>query len=59
MQPRLQHAVLCILHGQERVVVAVVYLALGAGVLLRDRRRLGKLLRDGFLTSYTRMTEGP
>jgi cation:H+ antiporter len=46
------------MHGRERVVVAVVYLALGAGILLRDRRRLGKLLRDGFLTSYTRMMEG-
>jgi len=35
-------------HGVERIAVSVIYLTLGAGILLRDRRRLPRLLRDGF-----------
>jgi cation:H+ antiporter len=40
------------IHGTERVLVSVVYLGLGALVLLRDRRRMMRLLRDGFRTPY-------
>ena len=45
------------MHGAERVIVSVTYLVLGAGVLLRGRRRgtIGRLLRDGFRTSYAEL----
>jgi hypothetical protein len=33
----------------------VVYLALGAWILLRDRQRLPRLIRDGFRTSFTEL----
>ncbi|MCU1461389.1 MAG: sodium/calcium exchanger rane region [Acidimicrobiales bacterium] len=39
-------------HGVERVIVSGMYLVLGAMILLRDRRRLPKLLRDGFRTPH-------
>jgi cation:H+ antiporter len=39
-------------HGVERVVVAVVYLLLAAAIVVRDRRRLPALLRDGFRVSH-------
>ena len=44
-------------HGAERVVVAALYLVLGAAVLLRDRGRLGRLFRDGFVAPYARLAE--
>lgn len=44
-------------HGVERVVVSILYLLLGAGILLRDRRRVPTLLRDGFRTSYAALSE--
>jgi cation:H+ antiporter len=40
------------MHGTERIVVSICYLALGAWILLRDRRRLPTLIRDAFATSY-------
>jgi cation:H+ antiporter len=43
------------IHGAERIAVAVVYLALGAWILLRDRQRLPRLIRDGFRTSFTEL----
>ena len=45
------------MHGVERVIVSVTYLALGAGLLLRGRGRgaAGRLLRDGFRTSYAEL----
>ena len=46
------------MHGVERVAVGVVYLVLGAFVLLRDRARMPTLLRDGFRTPHHEMTEG-
>jgi cation:H+ antiporter len=46
-------------HGVERVVVAVVYLVLAAGILVRDRRRLPGLMRDGFLASHAELRSGP
>ena len=39
-------------HGVERVIVSVMYLVLGAMILVRDRRRLPALLRDGFRTPH-------
>jgi cation:H+ antiporter len=42
-------------HGVERVVVAIVYLVLAAGILVRDRRRLPGLMRDGFLASHAEL----
>src|SRR5207253_4825583 len=39
-------------HGIERVVVAVVYLVLASAIIVRDRRRIPHLLRDGLRTSY-------
>lgn len=40
-------------HGVERIAVSVIYLMLGAGILLRDRGRLSRLLRDGFRADHT------
>jgi cation:H+ antiporter len=40
------------LHTASRIGVGAVYLAGGVWILARDRRRLLRLLRDGFLTSY-------
>jgi cation:H+ antiporter len=40
------------LHGKELLIVSVVYLALGLVILLRDRGRLPRLLRDGFVRPY-------
>jgi cation:H+ antiporter len=42
-------------HGVERVAVAVVYLVLAAGILVRDRRRLPALIRDGFVASHAEL----
>jgi cation:H+ antiporter len=42
-------------HGVERVVVAVVYLLLAAAIVVRDRRRLPALLRDGFRVSHAEL----
>jgi cation:H+ antiporter len=41
--------------GSERVVVAVVYLALAAVILLRNRRELPGLVRDGFFVSHDQL----
>ena len=46
-------------HGVERIVVSVLYLVLGAGMLVRSRDRIGPVLRDGFRTSYDKLMEGP
>lgn len=45
------------MHGSERVVVSVLYLSLGTGIFVRERRHLARLLRDGFVTSYSAMME--
>ena len=42
-------------HGIERIVMSVVYLMLAAGILLRDRRRMPSLLRDGFFASHAEL----
>jgi cation:H+ antiporter len=47
------------LHGIERITVAILYLILGSGVLLRDRRRIPRLLRDAFAASHEELGSGP
>jgi cation:H+ antiporter len=42
-------------HGTERIVMSVVYLVLAAGILVRDRRRMTGLLRDGFFASHAEL----
>jgi cation:H+ antiporter len=43
--------------GIERIVGGALYLALGFGVLIRDRHRMRILLRNGFLTPYSDLAE--
>jgi cation:H+ antiporter len=43
--------------GIERVAVGALYLALGVGILVRDRQRMRDLLRNGFRTPYADLTE--
>jgi cation:H+ antiporter len=40
------------LHGTERITVAILYLVLGVGILIRDRQRIPRLVRDGFRASH-------
>jgi cation:H+ antiporter len=42
-------------HGIERIAVSVVYLLLGAVILIRNRGLLRALLRDGFRTPHEEM----
>jgi cation:H+ antiporter len=44
-------------HGIERVAVGVLYMLLGAAILLRDRRRVPQLVRDAFAASYAELGE--
>jgi cation:H+ antiporter len=46
------------LHGKELVIVGVLYLVLGLAILLRDRERLPRLLRDGFREPYHVLSSG-
>jgi len=41
--------------GIELIAVGVAYVLLGAGILIRERRLLRPLLRDGFRTPYREM----
>jgi cation:H+ antiporter len=41
--------------GLERIGVGALYMALGIGVLVRDRGRLPRLIRDGFRTPYAEL----
>lgn len=44
-------------HGVELVAVSIGYLIIAAGVLVKDRRRIPALLRDGFRTPHTALRE--
>jgi len=44
-------------HGTELLFFSAVYLALAAGVVVKDRTGLPKLVRDGFRTSYAELAE--
>jgi hypothetical protein len=43
------------MHAAERIGVGVLYLVLGLGYLLRDRRRMRLLVRDAFTASYAEL----
>ena len=45
------------MHAAERIGVGVLYLVLGVGYLLRDRRRMRLLVRDAFTASYAELGE--
>jgi cation:H+ antiporter len=45
------------LHAAERIGVGVLYLLLGVGYMLRDRRRVPQLVRDAFVASYAELGE--
>ncbi len=45
------------LHGVERISVGVVYMALGLWILIGDRKRLPRLLRDGFRAPHAELVE--
>jgi cation:H+ antiporter len=45
--------------GMERVIVAIAYLVLGAGIFIRDRGAIRSLLRDGFRTPYAQLAGRP
>jgi cation:H+ antiporter len=44
-------------HGTELVIVSVVYLAMAAYILLRKRRDVGRLMKDGFKTPYEELAQ--
>jgi cation:H+ antiporter len=44
------------IHGEVRIITAVIYLILAAGILWRERAAIRPLLRDGFRTSYEELS---
>jgi cation:H+ antiporter len=52
-----QFALGAVFHGgQERVIVSCVYLVLAVAILVKDRRYVGPLLRDGFRTPFHQLS---
>jgi cation:H+ antiporter len=47
------------LHGAERITMSVTYLAIGLMILVRDRRRIPRLIRDAAKSSYEELAEEP
>ncbi|HUF59744.1 MAG TPA: sodium:proton exchanger [Actinomycetota bacterium] len=45
------------LHAAERIGVGILYLVLGVGYILKDRRRVPQLVRDAFIASYAELGE--
>ena len=45
------------MHAAERIGVGILYLLLGLGYILRDRRRVPQLVRDAFVSSYAELGE--
>jgi cation:H+ antiporter len=45
------------IHWVERVVVSVVYLALGIWLLVRERSALRQMIRDGFFSPYSELVD--
>jgi len=45
------------LHAAERIGVGILYLLLGVGYILRDRRRVPQLIRDAFVSSVAELGE--
>ncbi|MDQ4133077.1 MAG: sodium:proton exchanger, partial [Actinomycetota bacterium] len=44
-------------HGTELVIVSVIYLVLAALAVIRLRRRVPRLFRDGLRTPYARLVD--
>jgi len=44
------------IHGDVRIITAVMYLILAAVILWRERSAIRPLLRDGFRTSYEELS---
>jgi len=42
-------------HDEVLLLTSAVYIVLGVVLLLRSRRAVGELLRDGFRTPYARL----
>ncbi|MFN8233075.1 MAG: hypothetical protein U0V56_06285 [Actinomycetota bacterium] len=47
------------MHGIERIAVGIVYLVLGLWLLVGDRARIPRLLRDGFRAPYAELKAEP
>jgi cation:H+ antiporter len=47
------------LHGIERIAVGCIYLVLGLWILVGDRARIPRLLRDGFRSPYAELGAEP
>ena len=45
------------LHAAERIGVGALYLVLGVAIILKDRRRVPRLVRDAFVASYAVLGE--
>ncbi len=45
------------IHAEVRIVTGVIYLLLGVAVLASVRRQIGPLFRDGFRTSYAKLSK--
>jgi cation:H+ antiporter len=44
------------IHGEVRIITAIIYLLLAARLFYRERSLIRPLLRDGFLTSYDELS---
>jgi cation:H+ antiporter len=45
-------------HGSERIVVSVIYLALGVGMIVKNRKAIRPLAHDGFRAPYAELAGG-
>lgn len=45
------------IHGPVRVITGIIYLVAAAGLIVRNRRQLSALVRDGLRTPYSRLQE--
>jgi cation:H+ antiporter len=45
------------IHGPVRVVTGIVYLVAAAVIVVRNRRQMASLMKDGFRTPYSRLQE--
>ena len=46
------------LHAANRIGASIVYVLFGVAILVRDRERLGRLLREGLFMSYAELGSG-
>ncbi len=45
------------IHGPVRVITGIAYLVVAAGLVMKNRRQLGSLFKDGLRTPYRRLQE--